>query len=195
MGVPPDDQERSEPAAERWLALKTVRRLRPVMIVSTGAAVAFPFFLAGKVYRAKTAYIEVFDRLDSATMTGRLCHPLSDLFLLQWEEQSRLPSGSVVDPCFHFPDAPSRPAVFVTVGTDDHPFNRLIRWIDRWLEAGGRERASCFIQFGTSEAPRGRVAPNELEHPSTWVTRRWLGLLPPRPPWCVMEAPARSWTA
>lgn len=62
------------------------------------------------------------------------------------------------------PDAPSRPAVFVTVGTDHHPFDRLIRWIDGWLEAGGRERASCFVQFGTSEAPRGRVAPNELEH-------------------------------
>ena len=82
-----------------WLALKTVRRLRPVMIVSTGAAVAFPFFLAGKVYGAKNTYIEVFDRLDSATMTGRLCLPLSDLFLLQWEEQKQVyPRGRFVGP-------------------------------------------------------------------------------------------------
>ncbi len=82
-----------------WLAFGTVRRLRPSMVVSTGAAVAFPFFLAARVYGARTTYIEVFDRLDSATMTGRLCYPLSDLFLLQWEEQKRMyPRGRVLGP-------------------------------------------------------------------------------------------------
>jgi oligosaccharide biosynthesis protein Alg14 len=82
-----------------WLAFATLRRLRPVMVVSTGAAVAFPFFLAARIYGAKTAYIEVFDRLDSATLTGRLCYPLSDLFLLQWEEQKRVyPRGRVLGP-------------------------------------------------------------------------------------------------
>jgi UDP-N-acetylglucosamine:LPS N-acetylglucosamine transferase len=82
-----------------WLAFRTVRRLRPAMVVSTGAAVAFPFFLAAKVYGAKTTYIEVFDRLDSATLTGRLCYPLSDLFLLQWEEQKQVyPRGRVMGP-------------------------------------------------------------------------------------------------
>jgi hypothetical protein len=81
------------------LAFKTVRRLRPAMVVSTGAAVAFPFFLAAKAYGTKTTYIEVFDRVDSATLTGRLCYPLSDLFLLQWEEQKRMyPRGRVLGP-------------------------------------------------------------------------------------------------
>ena len=82
-----------------WLAFSTLRRLRPAMVVSTGAAVAFPFFLAARMYGAKTTYIEVFDRLDSATLTGRLCYPLSDLFLLQWEEQKRVyPRGRVLGP-------------------------------------------------------------------------------------------------
>lgn len=82
-----------------WLAFATLRRLRPAMVVSTGAAVAFPFFLAARVYGAKTTYIEVFDRLDSATLTGRLCYPLSDLFLLQWEEQKRMyPRGRLLGP-------------------------------------------------------------------------------------------------
>ncbi|MEO8423498.1 MAG: PssD/Cps14F family polysaccharide biosynthesis glycosyltransferase [Actinomycetota bacterium] len=82
-----------------WLAFKTLRRLRPAMVVSTGAAVAFPFFLAARLYGAKTTFIEVFDRLDSATMTGRLCYPLSDLFLLQWEEQKRMyPRGKLLGP-------------------------------------------------------------------------------------------------
>jgi len=38
----------------------------------------------------------------------------------------------------------------VTVGTDHHPFHRLIEWIDRWLEDGGAQLVQCTIQGGTS---------------------------------------------
>jgi UDP-N-acetylglucosamine transferase subunit ALG13 len=44
-------------------------------------------------------------------------------------------------------------AVFATVGTDHHPFDRLIRWLDAWLEAGDRPPASCFVQHGASAVP------------------------------------------
>src|ERR671918_8225 len=54
-----------------------------------GERVAVPFFLIARLLRQKTVYVEVYDRIDSATMTGRLCYPLSNLFLLQWEEQRR----------------------------------------------------------------------------------------------------------
>jgi UDP-N-acetylglucosamine:LPS N-acetylglucosamine transferase len=81
------------------LAWRTVRRLRPDLVVSTGAGVALPFFLVGKLFGARTVYIEVFDRIDSATLTGRLCRPFSDRFLLQWEEQKKVyPKGVVVGP-------------------------------------------------------------------------------------------------
>jgi UDP-N-acetylglucosamine:LPS N-acetylglucosamine transferase len=81
------------------LAWRTIARSRPDVIVSTGAGVAFPFFLIGKLRGARTVYVEVFDRLDSPTMTGRLCAPFSDRFLLQWEEQKRqYPKGEVVGP-------------------------------------------------------------------------------------------------
>jgi UDP-N-acetylglucosamine transferase subunit ALG13 len=43
--------------------------------------------------------------------------------------------------------------VFVAVGTDHHPFDRLIRWVDAWLETGGAERARCLVQRGTSAPP------------------------------------------
>lgn len=46
------------------------------------------------------------------------------------------------------------PRIFVSVGTDHHRFDRLIQWVDRWLEAGGRERATVFVQHGTSAPPR-----------------------------------------
>jgi hypothetical protein len=72
------------------LAFRVLRRERPDVVVSDGAGVAFPFFLAAKLVRAKTIYIEVYDRIDSRTLTGRLCEPITDLFCVQWEEQRRL---------------------------------------------------------------------------------------------------------
>ncbi len=81
------------------LAWRIVRRERPEMIVTTGAGVALPFFLTGKLFGAKTVYIEVYDRIDTRTLTGRLCYPLTDRFLLQWEEQrTHYPKGIVVGP-------------------------------------------------------------------------------------------------
>jgi UDP-N-acetylglucosamine:LPS N-acetylglucosamine transferase len=79
------------------LAWRCLRRERPDVIVSSGAGVAFPFFVIGRLLRIPTVYLEVYDRIDSATLTGRLCQPMSDLFLLQWEEQREMyPRGLVV---------------------------------------------------------------------------------------------------
>jgi hypothetical protein len=46
--------------------------------------------------RIPTAFIEVYDRLDSATLTGRLCRPFSSLMCVQWAEQRELYRDSVV---------------------------------------------------------------------------------------------------
>jgi UDP-N-acetylglucosamine:LPS N-acetylglucosamine transferase len=79
------------------LAVRVMRRERPDVVVSTGAAVAFPFFLVAKLTRVPTVYIEVYDRLDSPTLTGRLCRPITDLFCVQWEEQTRFyPRAEVI---------------------------------------------------------------------------------------------------
>ncbi|MBG0813890.1 PssD/Cps14F family polysaccharide biosynthesis glycosyltransferase [Planomonospora sp. ID82291] len=78
------------------LAWRMLRRKRPDLIVSTGAALAFPFFVLAKILRIPTVYIEVYDRLDSPTLTGRLCVPFTTLFLVQWEEQRRFYPGATV---------------------------------------------------------------------------------------------------
>lgn len=83
------------------LAWSVIRRERPDLIVSTGAGVALPFFVVGRALRIPCAYLEVYDRVDSRTLTGRLCRPLSDLFLLQWESQREVyGSGTVVGPVY-----------------------------------------------------------------------------------------------
>jgi UDP-N-acetylglucosamine:LPS N-acetylglucosamine transferase len=57
------------------------------VVVSTGAGVALPFFIAARLRGIPTVYVEVYDRIDSRTLTGRLCRPLTSLFCVQWEEQ------------------------------------------------------------------------------------------------------------
>jgi UDP-N-acetylglucosamine:LPS N-acetylglucosamine transferase len=81
------------------LAVRTFARLRPAVVVSTGAGVALPFFAVAWLLRIPTVYIEVYDRIDSPTLTARLCRPFTRLFLAQWEEQrSFLPSAITVGP-------------------------------------------------------------------------------------------------
>lgn len=72
-----------------WLAFRILRREKPDLILSSGAAVAVPFFWLGKLFRAKTVFVEVFDRMDRPTLTGRLIYPVSDVFIVQWEEMKR----------------------------------------------------------------------------------------------------------
>jgi len=79
-----------------WLALRHVRRLRPDIVVSTGAAVAVPFFVVARLLRIPTVYVEVFDRIDSPTLSGRLCRPIATRFCVQWPEQQALYRGSIV---------------------------------------------------------------------------------------------------
>lgn len=73
-----------------WLAWKVLRKERPDVIVSTGAAVAVPFFYLGKLFGAKLIYIEVFDRINTSTMTGKMVHPITDKFIVQWEEMKQV---------------------------------------------------------------------------------------------------------
>lgn len=72
------------------LAFNVLRKERPDVIISSGAAVAVPFFYLGKLFGAKTVYIEVFDRIDSPTLTGKLVYPVTDKFIVQWEEMKKV---------------------------------------------------------------------------------------------------------
>lgn len=78
-----------------FLAIKVIRKEKPDVIISSGAAVAVPFFYIGKLHGAKTIYIEVFDRIDKTTVTGKLVHPITDKFIVQWEEMEKVYSNSI----------------------------------------------------------------------------------------------------
>ncbi len=72
------------------LAWRLLRERRPDVIITTGAAVALPYFVLSRLFGARTVYIEVYDRVDSPTLTARLCSPFTDVMLVQWDEQRTL---------------------------------------------------------------------------------------------------------
>lgn len=61
-----------------FLAIKVLLKEKPDLIISSGAAVAVPFFYIGKILGAKLVYIEVFDRIDKPTVTGKLVYPIDE---------------------------------------------------------------------------------------------------------------------
>jgi len=73
-----------------YRAIKILIKERPDLIVSSGAAPAIPFFWLGKLFGAKTIYIEVFDRIDKPTISGKICYPVTDKFIVEWEEMKEV---------------------------------------------------------------------------------------------------------
>ena len=72
------------------IAWRVLRKEKPDVIISSGAAVAVPFFYLGKLMGAKLIYIEVFDRIDKPTVTGKMVYPIADRFIVQWDEQKQV---------------------------------------------------------------------------------------------------------
>lgn len=75
------------------LAWRIIRKHRPSLVITSGAGIAVPFFYIGKLLRAKTVYVEVIDRIDTRTMTARLCSPVTDVVVAQDESQRALFPG------------------------------------------------------------------------------------------------------
>ena len=79
------------------------RKERPDLIVSTGAEIAIPAVLVGKLFRVKVLYIECGAQVVRPSFTGRLLYWLADEFYVQWPEllaaygpRARL-EGSLID--------------------------------------------------------------------------------------------------
>jgi beta-1,4-N-acetylglucosaminyltransferase len=78
-------------------AIQVLLKERPAMIVSSGAGIAVPFFYIGKCLGCKLIYIEAYERFESASLTGKLVYPITDAFVLQWNEQKIFyPKGIVL---------------------------------------------------------------------------------------------------
>lgn len=92
---------RNLPNAVRNLALaaRVVLRELPDLLVTTGAGVAVPFVLAARAAGVRTVFVEVQDRRDRPSLTGRLVAPWVDVVVLTDPAQAAAyPSGVLLGP-------------------------------------------------------------------------------------------------
>ncbi|MDF2883282.1 MAG: UDP-N-acetylglucosamine:LPS N-acetylglucosamine transferase [Clostridiaceae bacterium] len=73
-----------------FVACNILRKEKPDLLISSGAAVSVPFFYIAKLMGKKLIYIEVYDRIDKPTMSGKMVYPIVDVFIVQWEEQKKV---------------------------------------------------------------------------------------------------------
>ncbi len=57
---------------------------KPDLIISTGADVAVPTCLIGKLLGVRLIYIESGGNVSTPSLSGRLVYPFADLFIVQW---------------------------------------------------------------------------------------------------------------
>jgi len=73
-------------AVNAWQSLLVLRRERPELVISTGADVAVPLLLLGKLCGAAVVFIETAGSAEP-TLAGQLAYPVADLFVVQWPER------------------------------------------------------------------------------------------------------------
>jgi UDP-N-acetylglucosamine:LPS N-acetylglucosamine transferase len=71
------------------IAWRTVRDYRPHVILSTGAALAVPLFIVGRLHGTRCVYVESFTRVRGLSMSGRMVYPLAHAFFVQWPSSTR----------------------------------------------------------------------------------------------------------
>jgi len=68
------------------LAWRLVGRLRPRVLITTGAAVAVPFVWIARLRGVRVAYVESLARASRPSLSCRLAAPASDRIYVQWPE-------------------------------------------------------------------------------------------------------------
>lgn len=64
-------------------------RVRPDVVITTGAAPGVFAIRIGKLLRARTIWVDSMANVDALSMSGTLVGPYADLWLTQWEDLER----------------------------------------------------------------------------------------------------------
>jgi UDP-N-acetylglucosamine:LPS N-acetylglucosamine transferase len=84
-----------------FLAVRVVRRLRPKVILTTGAGVAVPFAWVGRLCGARVVYVESLTRIEGPSLSCRMIAPVARRLYVQWPELTRaLPRARYVGNVF-----------------------------------------------------------------------------------------------
>ncbi|WP_297638947.1 PssD/Cps14F family polysaccharide biosynthesis glycosyltransferase [uncultured Clostridium sp.] len=70
-------------------------KIRPDVIVTTGAHTAVPMCYIGKFLKKKIIFIETFARVNSTSMSGRMINKIADVFIVQHPEMEKVYENAV----------------------------------------------------------------------------------------------------
>lgn len=62
-----------------------VIKMRPDLIISTGALATVPMMIWTKVLGGKVIYIESFAKIDNPNISGKIAYKFADQFYIQWK--------------------------------------------------------------------------------------------------------------
>lgn len=113
-------------------------RLRPDVIISTGAGTVFFLILWAKLLGAKFILIETFARFDKPSIFARIASPFADYIIVQSAALTKaFPGAAVFDPLeiLDKPRPDKKSLLFATVGVT-LPFDRMIEMVAKLKETG-----------------------------------------------------------
>ena len=123
---------------EAWSIL---RRHRPDLVMTTGAAIAVPYLVIARLHGIESVYVESATRLVGPSVTGRIAERIPGVQLRTQTESWRRPRWERTPSVFDGYDASEREntqsrSVLVTVGTERFPFERVLDSAMAALEEG-----------------------------------------------------------
>lgn len=70
-------------------SLRLMLRVRPQVVLTTGAGIAIPCALLGKLLGARLIFVETVAVVGHLSRTGALLYKFADLFIVQWPDLCR----------------------------------------------------------------------------------------------------------
>lgn len=140
----------------------------PDVVISTGSEIAIPIFYFAKLFGRKVIYIESLCRVQDLSGTGKIVRPISDLFLVQWENLTKKYKNTLYKGNLFYSTLKSKSHnsknntdsfIFVTVGTASFP--RLVKMMD---EISKKVNSKIIMQIAnTSYKPQNLEYLNYVE--------------------------------
>lgn len=76
------------------VAWRLVARVRPKVVMTTGAGIAVPFAWVGRLRGAKVVYVESLSRIEAPSLSYRLIAPVAAKRYVQWAELAEALPGT-----------------------------------------------------------------------------------------------------
>lgn len=79
------------------LSWRVLRTPRPDVILTTGAGVAVPFLILGKLLGCRTVFVESITRIETLSLSARLTLSFLDVLYVHWPQlQARYPRAELI---------------------------------------------------------------------------------------------------